>query len=608
MQPKPARPKAGGQTRRPRKGLVPSLLLAIMFLGAPEAGATEVDPMDPASCSYPLGPAAENGRFSTLDDGDDREFAIVDASFSAATKTQHSVISAWGDLFAIYDGRWRIGDGQNGSQGGSRHNIQVKLFGEKGWNVTPEYASNPDTKNATPIGNALNPRAAFYNDKLWVVFGHESTHNFQTNGSVITLRARSSDGTWGPFVEATVPRDGLINIQPDLLVVGDKMLVAWVSTDGAFNTTDMSLKGAYFDGTAFGPIFNISTPNDGFGEGAFTLATDGTRVAAGYISQNISSPSPSWVPKVAAWEGTGPAREVTLLEEGHSDSYVTSVEFYQGVLYAAYDTNDPTVTFRGDYDVFLRTADPATMAFTPAQALTSPSDSGDDVQPEMERFNGRLYLNWISNDDGLVYGNDLDIVVKSFEGTAWTAPRDVLADEKWPNDAQRAEFTDHQGALILSWIELVKPPGVTTKDQRIALLLLERGARWWDGLNATYKLVGSKPVEGENATFSVVFEAADGAPVASPWFSSRSPSGDWSRLNGTGNNYTLTVPFNATAIRPFAVYACGKPITLLEAEAPPPAPPIPSPGLDPVITLLALAAVAAMVGAGGRRRLRRARR
>ena len=297
-----------------------------------------------------------------------------------------------------------------------------------------------------------------------------------------------------------------------------------------------------------------------------------------------------------------------MLDEGHADSYVTSVEFYHGALYAAFDTNDPAVTHKGDFDVFMRTADPATLVFSPLRELTAASDSGDDVQPEMERYNDRLYLTWVSNDDGLVYGSDLDLVVQSFDGSAWTTPRDVLADEKWPNDAQRAEFTEHQGALILNWIELVKPPGSTTKDQRIALRALERGPRWWDGLHATYELVGGKPAEGEDATFSITFTGADGAAVTSPWFSSRSLAGNWSRLNGTGNNYTLTVPYNSTAIRPFAVFACGKPITLLEAEAPPPAPPIPSPGFDPVITLLALAAVAAVAGLGGRRLVRRTRR
>ena len=586
-----------------------ALLIGPLLFAVPAGAATPAafDPYDPGDCGYPLGAAAENGRFSILSEGSDPEFAIVDASFAHATKTQHSVVSLWGTLHMVYDGRWRIGDGGGVGQGGSRHNIQIKSFTEKGWNSSTQYASNPDVTNVTPIGNALNPRAVAYHDQLWIVFARESADNFQVNGTPIMLRYKSSDGNWSDYIQATDPNWTSINQQPDLLVVGDKLLIVWISTQGAVEPADQHLLGRFYDGAAFSPVFNISRQNDGLGEGAFTLATDGTRAAAAWISFNVSSPQPSYLPKFAVFDGTAWSPEVDLWSENDSLAYVAAVEFYRDTLYLVFDTNDPALTHQGDYDVFMRTADPTTLELSPIIDLVEPTNTGDDVQPEMERYDGKLWLVWASSDDVLTRGPDIDLVVKSFDGTSWTAPRDALADEKWPNDAQRAEFTEHEGALVLNWIELVKPPGSTAKDQRMALRVLERGPRWYDGLEAHYTLVGAAPAPGENATFTVSFGRANESTVASPWFSVRPPSGAWSRLNGTGPNYTVTVPFNNTAIRPFAVFACGKPVTLLQADGPSPGAPVPSPALGPAIILLALLAVAVAAGAG-RRRFRRAAR
>ncbi len=597
-----ARQGFAGNSRRlagPRTAAL--VCLALMVAGPLPAGAAETDPMDPALCAYPLGPAAEDGRFATLDTGNDPEFAIVDASFAHATKTQHTVVSIWGSLFAVYDGRWRIGDG------GSRHNIQVKTFNERGWNTSTEYPSNLDVKNVTPLGNALNPRAAAFDDRLWVVFGLESTHNLQTLGAPIVLRGRSADGTWGPFIEVTTPAEGLINQGPDLLVVGDRMLIAWLTTEGAIDSRDKNIKGRFFDGQTFGPIFNISVPNDGFGEGAFTLATDGDRIAAGYISQNVTSIIPSYVPKVAVVNAAGEAREATLWSENESGSYVTAVEFYGGKLYAVFDTNDAALTMQGDYDVFLRVVDPATLEFSWVTALGDASNFGDDTSAEMEVYEGRLYLNWISGDDGLVYGDDLDIVVQHFDGSAWSAPEDALADEKWPDDAQRAEFTVHQGALVLNWIELVKPPGSTTKDQRIALRVLERGPRWWDGLSATYTLLGVPGADG-NVSVRINFTDAQGRPAVSPQYSVRVPGGLWMRLEGNQSSFTVNLSFNATLLQPFTALACGKPIHL--EQVPPAVPPSgakPAPGLPAWGAVMALALVGgSAVAFGGLRARRRA--
>ena len=576
-------------------------IVLLVSLAAPAVDA-QTDPMDPNYCSYPLGPAAENGRFSLLSSAEDPELGTVDASFSGATKTQVSVVSLWGTLHAVYDGRWRIGDGQNGSQGGSRHNIQVKSFDAvKGWNVSTEYASNPDTTNVTPIGNALNPRAVAYKDALWIVFVRESAANFEANGSHIMLRSKSADGSWGPFIRVNDPNWTAVQQYPDLLVVNDKLLVAWTTMQGATHSLDPSLKGRFFDGTTFGPLMNISTPNDGFGEGYFTLATDGQRVAAAWISQNATSVFPSYVPKFAVFDGTQWSREVDLWSENAAVSYDAAVEFYQGALYLVFDTNDPRLSRQGDYDVFMRVADPLTLEVSEGVDLVSNSNNGDDYQPELEVFNGRLFLTWVSDDEPLTHGNDFDLILMTRNSTGWSAPENVLADEKWNDDAQRAEFTALGDALVLNWIELVKPPGSTTKDQRVVLRIIERGERWWDGLNATYAFEGD-PAGAVKATVTINFTGRDGTPVASPWYSLRDLNGQWMRLEGNESGFTVEVAYNETALQPFDVYVCGKPVSLTEAPSPPPAEPKPSPVDEVVIPALVLAAV---VAALGRRSLKR---
>lgn len=574
---------------------VAAAFVASLVVGVPAQGAPN-DPMDPADCLYPLGAAAENGRFSRLSLGEDPEWAIIDTSFGGATKTYDTVVSIWDTLYTVHDGRYRLGDGGPGQQGGSKHNILVKGWGAKGWNSTVEYPSNPDITNSTPEGNNLNPHAASFQDRLWVVFSRESSFNFNVSGVPIVMRGRASDGTWGPYIYVNYPSPSADNQIPNLIPVGDRLLIVWVHYDLASHIGDTVIQGRFFDGASFGPVFNISRSEDGLADNYISLASDGGRAAVSWLATDTSRPVLSMAPKFALFDGTSWSGEVDLWTQNNAMSWGTAPGFFGGKLYIAFDTTDDRLSPQGDYDLFMRVADLGSLTLSEVVLLSEGPGRGDDYLPDLAVFNGRLNLVWVSDDDQVGAGADLDLILRTFDGTTWSQPRDLTVAERYQDDEYIAKFFVHEGALHVYWITLVKPPGSTTRDQRVATLLVERGARWWDGLEASVEYL-APPVNGTNATARISVRGASGAPVDSPWFSVRLTNGSWQRLEGEAGTYSLTFAFNATAVAPLQVLACGKPIALAFVDPSPPPAGARAPGSGGLLVGAGLATAAA-VGLG----------
>ncbi len=564
------------------------LLFAVPAEGAPN------DPLDPSDCLYPLGPAAENGRYSVLSTGADPEWGITDTSFTGATKTYDTVVSIWGTLFVVYDGRFRLGDGGPGQQGGSKHNVLVKAWGPKGWNSTVEFPSNPDVKNATPEGNNLNPHAAAFNDRLWVAYSKESSFNYETAGVPIVMRPRDENGTWGPYVNVTVPAPESDNQIPKLLPVGDRLLIVWAHYDLVSHIGDTVVQGRFFDGTAFGPVFNISSSEDGLADNYPSVATDGVRVAVTWLATDLAAPLQSMAPKLAAFDGASWSAEVDLLTQNGAVSWGTSAAFFRGTLYVAFDTTDDRLNSQGDYGLFLREADPAALVLSEPRRMADSHARGDDYLPDLAVFGDRLHLVWVSSDDELGAGADLDLILRTFDGVAWSAPRDLTDRERYQDDEYVAKFLIHEGALFVYWITLVQPPGSTARDQRVATLLVERGPRWWDDVQASVEY-GAPPQDGANVSARITFRNASGDPVESPRFSARLANGSWQRLEGGGGTYTLNFTYNATPVEPFKVLACGKPLPVEEVERNPPAG-ASVPSASPAMLLSGAAVAAALAG------------
>jgi hypothetical protein len=543
--------------------------------------------LDTGAFTYPLGPAAEEKTLPTLG-GEDVEFAIVDGSFRHATKTVVSVVPLWGTMHSVIDGRYKLADG------GNRHNVIYKGWGPRGWNSTVEYPSNIDVKNATPPGSALEPRAVGFKDKLWVAWEAQNQPFSANPGSAIVLRSRDSTGNWSGVLEVSDPTWTSLNRGVDLLVHGDKLLIAWRTLEGASSAADFSVVGRWFDGATFGSIFSISEAGDGWDEFSLSLATDGTRIAVGFVSQNKSDVVPSYVPRFTVFDGTAWSAEQTLWQENRSEPTYVTPEFYQGRLFLAFDSNDPALSGSGDYDIFLRTADLETYALDPVVAMTARDNDGQDYRPDLAVFNGRLFLAWQSDDDVLTLGSDSDLVITVFDGTSWSTPVDFLRDEKYPNIDNEPRFVEDVDSLHIAWITSVQPPGSTTKDQRFVTRLVERGGRWWDGLTAYYDHPDGAR-EGANVTARIEVRNNAGSPIRSPWFSARFPNGSWQRLTEVEGAYEVTYVFNASFVEPFEVLAAGKALPMEQADLIKEVLPRTSPGADAVSLVIVLGAVAGAV-------------
>jgi hypothetical protein len=270
--------------------------------------------------------------------------------------------------------------------------------------------------------------------------------------------------------------------------------------------------------------------------------------------------------------------------------------FYRGQLYLAFDTNDTALTRTGDFDVFLGVADLNTLELSPITQMSSKENVGEDINPQMAIFNDTLYFAWESSDDVLTLGNDLDLVVTTYNGTSWSTPYDFVRDEIVPTIDYAPHFVVWGDALHMYWIVDVRPPDGLAKDQRIATRLIARGPRWWDGLTATYEFA-APPRHGEPTTARVTVRDATGEPVVSPHFTFLFPNGSWAAINGSGSVISVDYVHNSTPVDPFIVRACGKALPLSAAgqDRVPGGPSVS--GFDALPTAIALAGLAAALAA-----------
>lgn len=99
-------------------------------------------------------------------------------------------------------------------------------------------------------------------------------------------------------------------------------------------------------------------------------------------------------------------------------------EVYNGMLYAAWVTLDSNTSAGDDSDVVLRRHNGTGWGRI---GEATPNDSGQDMTPSLAVYGDKLYLAWASNSEPETDGSDMDIIVKSYDGTQWSMPLELTS-------------------------------------------------------------------------------------------------------------------------------------------------------------------------------------
>ncbi len=122
---------------------------------------------------------------------------------------------------------------------------------------------------------------------------------------------------------------------------------------------------------------------------------------------------------------------------------------YKGSVYFVFSTNDPDYVSGTDFDIALRRLDPAKREWGPMVEVT-PNDSGEDRDPIVTVFKDQLIIAWRTNDPDKAAGVDDDIVLRTYDGAAFSEIVEVSAegDGQMDTDVHMAVVG---GRLALTW-------------------------------------------------------------------------------------------------------------------------------------------------------------
>ena len=122
---------------------------------------------------------------------------------------------------------------------------------------------------------------------------------------------------------------------------------------------------------------------------------------------------------------------------------------FQDMVYFVFASDDTTYTGGDEHDIVLRYYDPALDEWGPMVEVT-PNDGGQDREPQAAVLGDRLVIVWRTNDPDKAEGSDEDIVLRTYDGAAFSDIVPVTDDGDGTVDA-RLDVTAAGDRLCMVW-------------------------------------------------------------------------------------------------------------------------------------------------------------
>ncbi len=135
---------------------------------------------------------------------------------------------------------------------------------------------------------------------------------------------------------------------------------------------------------------------------------------------------------------------------------------FNDLIYFAFASDDPSYTNGTDHDIVLRAHDPDTGTWGPIIEVT-PKDDFQDREPSLAVFQDRLVIVWRTNDPDKAEGTDEDLVMRTYDGAAFSDIMPISPEEDGYMDA-KLDMVVAQGRLAMTWEYNNRTNGVSDWD------------------------------------------------------------------------------------------------------------------------------------------------
>ncbi len=134
------------------------------------------------------------------------------------------------------------------------------------------------------------------------------------------------------------------------------------------------------------------------------------------------------------WVSVVDTQDQDFIAHEHYSHEGMAVAFREKV-YFVFASDDPTYTSGEEHDIVLRFYDPARDEWGPVIEVT-PNDDGQDREPQAAVLGDRLVIAWRTNDPAKAEGNDDDLVLRTFDGAAFSEILTITPDGEGTMDAR----------------------------------------------------------------------------------------------------------------------------------------------------------------------------
>jgi hypothetical protein len=291
--------------------------------------------------------------------------------------------------------------------------VVLTSFDADGWS-DEQFLSSPDL--TTPIRSELNlnPRIGASDEALFVTWTSNEPNWTSGPDDDVVFRFSRDGSTWSEVIEITSHYNTGLDKLPRVIHFKGRTLFLWETNDPIDSDgMDMDIVMRSWDGHELGQVIEVTPSGDATNDNNVQVATDGDLMYLTWMKKNYTAEGAN---VYDVWGRVFDGRDWV------TPPFMLSTD-------APVENEHPTVV-AGDGDAFFlwqthdtpRHSDQSAIVmrhWSPQEGLglqefvSSLTSNGEDSQPDGIWWNDRLYITWLTNDQGISFGEDADLVYRT---------------------------------------------------------------------------------------------------------------------------------------------------------------------------------------------------
>jgi len=352
----------------------------------------------------------------------------------------------------------------------------------------------PDAEfNSSPRGLNLNAVGATFKGLVYVAWAsNDPLYTSGANHDVLLRALDPATSTWGEVVSVT-PGSTAEDRLPAIAVLGDRLVIAWVTNRGGAGGGDDDVVLRTYDGAAFSGVVDVSTGDDGARDWAPDIAVVGGRLGIAWERNNVTERVDDYDVMYAEWDGTAvtmpPTKVSTVPSRVDRSPEVGEVAGGPFVVWESY----PGPGGLGGPSILGRSMAAGGAPAPDVVNFTRPGASPMNVQPALVSAGGTAYVLWTTFDDALSHGSDADIVMRSYDGTSLGAVVELSDPDDGNASDSHVTACTFKGNIYAAWTRVT---GEGTDEPEFEVVCRRATSHVAD----VRVISQDGPTEGENVT------------------------------------------------------------------------------------------------------------